>query len=282
MKPFWNISAETEDTEGYNMLKRILTSVIGLAVFFAVVFAHHYVLYCAVTLIVLGMLYEMYNVMELDRPARIPGSVSALCVCAGFIFNKQIFGFTAACMVPLIAMVFMHEKTDSKKLMTAGFAAVAIAVLMSSLFMIRKRFDKYTVLLPFVCAWLTDTGAYFTGKLIGKHKLAPKISPKKTIEGSVGGIILSCLGSVAYIYLMVEIMAKGMPEEIYLAKFAFIGIAGSVLSQFGDLAASCIKRDYGKKDYGTLLPGHGGLLDRFDSVLFAAPFVYYAMMHIVL
>lgn len=263
------------------MLKRILTSIIGLAVFFAVIFAHHYVLYCAVTLIALGILYEMYSVMELEKPAQILGYLSGLIICAGFIFGKQIFALTAVCMLFLIGMVALHGKVGSQKLLAAAFAAVFISVLMSSIFMIRKRFDKYTVLLPFVCAWLTDTGAYFTGRLLGKHKLAPNISPKKTVEGSIGGLVLSCIGCVAYICIMVGLFAGGMPKMSVILKFAFIGLAGSVLSQLGDLAASCIKRDCNKKDYGSLLPGHGGLLDRFDSVLFAAPFIYYAMMYIV-
>ncbi|MDD6735653.1 MAG: phosphatidate cytidylyltransferase, partial [Clostridiales bacterium] len=102
-----------------------------------------------------------------------------------------------------------------------------------------------------------------------------------TVEGSIGGLVLSCIGCVAYICIMVGLFAGGMPKMSVILKFAFIGLAGSVLSQLGDLAASCIKRDCNKKDYGSLLPGHGGLLDRFDSVLFAAPFIYYAMMYIV-
>lgn len=281
MRQSLNISAETEDTEEFDMLKRVLTSIIGLAVFFAVVFTHHYVLYCVVTLIVLGMLYEMYGVMSAHKMVRLVGYISGVIICGGYIFNKQMLGMTTACMLFLTAMVFLHGRVSSKRLMSAAFATIVIAVLMSSLFMIRKRFDSYSVLLPFVCAWLTDTGAYFTGKLIGKHKLAPNVSPKKTIEGSVGGIILSCIGCAAYIYIMVFTQAGGVPREMITAKFVLIGFVGSILSQIGDLAASCIKRDCSKKDYGTLLPGHGGLLDRFDSVLFAAPFVYYAMLYII-
>lgn len=264
------------------MLKRIATSIIGLAVFFAVIFAHHYLLYGAVALISIAMLYEMYGAMSVEKPAAVLGYVSSLIICAGYIFNRQLFGMVSACMIFLLGMVFLHGKVSSQKLMSAAFAAIFITVLMSSLIMTRKRFDKYTVILPFICAWLNDTGAYFTGKLIGKHKLAPKISPKKTVEGSIGGIILSCIGCATYIMVMVALKAQGVPRAEIIVKFAAVGFVGSVLAQFGDLAASCIKRDCGKKDYGSILPGHGGFLDRFDSVLFAAPFVYYAMQHFIM
>lgn len=117
-----------------------------------------------------------------------------------------------------------------------------------------------------ITAFGTDIMAYFTGYLLGKHKLCPKISPKKTIEGSIGGILGSVILSGLFGYFF-------MPD--LLVHCLVIGVLGGIVSQFGDLTASIFKRKMGIKDYGNLIPGHGGILDRFDSVLFTGPMVYY-------
>ena len=165
------------------MGKRLLTSFIGIALFFAIVLSHIYVLYAAVTVLVLGMVYEMYTVMCVGRFLRFVGYFSALLICVGFALAKPIFAIVASLIIFMLAMIAMHGKVTSKKVLSVGFITIAIAVLMSILFITRKKCDKYTVILPFVCAWLTDTGAYMFGNLWGKHKLAEKISPNKTIEG---------------------------------------------------------------------------------------------------
>lgn len=264
------------------MAKRLLTSFIGIIVFFAVVLSHRYVLYSAVILLTLGMLFEMYRVMCVGKFLRGIGYVSAVIECLGFVFGKQIFALAAVLMIFMLAMIAMHGKVTSKKVLAVGFVTLMISAFMSVLILTRKSCDKYTVILPFVCAWLTDTGAFTAGSLWGKHKLAEKISPKKTVEGAIGGVVFSVIGSVLYVIIMVLIMTSKMPSGAYMLKFAVLGLFASIVSQLGDLSASCIKRDFEKKDYGNILPGHGGLLDRFDSVLFAAPFVYYAMQHFIL
>lgn len=126
--------------------------------------------------------------------------------------------------------------------------------------------------LVFLTAFGTDIMAYFSGYAFGKHKLCPKISPKKTIEGSIGGTLGSVLfcGLFGYFFL---------PE--FITHCMIIGALGGVVSQFGDLTASIFKRKMGIKDYGNLIPGHGGIMDRFDSVLFTAPMVYYYMVLIL-
>lgn len=125
------------------------------------------------------------------------------------------------------------------------------------------------VWLIFLTAFGTDIMAYFTGYFLGKHKLCPKISPKKTIEGSIGGILGSVILSALFGYFFFERI---------LVHCVIIGVLGGIVSQFGDLTASVFKRKMGIKDYGNLIPGHGGILDRFDSVLFTAPMVYYYIM----
>lgn len=118
-------------------------------------------------------------------------------------------------------------------------------------------------------AFVTDISAYFGGYFLGKHKLCPVISPKKTVEGSVSGILGAVIVTVLLGYFMIDSSKLGW--------YAIIGAAGGIVSQFGDLTASIFKRNMGIKDYGTLIPGHGGIMDRFDSVLFTAPMVYYIM-----
>ena len=128
----------------------------------------------------------------------------------------------------------------------------------------------YYMWMVFVIAFSTDTAAYFVGRAIGKTKLAPEISPKKTIAGAVGGLIASALFMVLYGIIMKFGFQMDLPVYLYAA----VGFVGSIAGQCGDLTASMIKRKMGIKDFGKILPGHGGILDRFDSILFIIPLVY--------
>ena len=114
-------------------------------------------------------------------------------------------------------------------------------------------------------SWLTDTGAFFVGRRLGARKLAPRISPNKTLEGTAGGIIVACVIGIPL----------GIWMEVPLRDAAFLALLGSLAGQIGDLAKSAMKRDAGIKDFGGLFPGHGGVLDRFDSILFNAPLFYF-------
>lgn len=126
---------------------------------------------------------------------------------------------------------------------------------------------RFYILFPFVAAFVSDACAYFTGMTIGKHKLAPSLSPKKTVEGAVGGFVGATLGMMLYGFIWSRFFGGAMNYPI----LALYGALGSVASQIGDLSFSCIKREYGIKDFGNLFPGHGGVLDRFDSVILCAP-----------
>ncbi len=133
------------------------------------------------------------------------------------------------------------------------------------------QMEGYSILvwMVFITAFGTDIFAYFAGVTLGKHKLCPKISPKKSVEGSIGGILGSVLLSLAFSYIFCR---------QYLVHCVIMGCLGGVISQFGDLTASIFKRKIGIKDYGKLIPGHGGIMDRFDSVLFTAPMVFYYIL----
>jgi phosphatidate cytidylyltransferase len=162
--------------------------------------------------------------------------------------------------------IFNHlDKFGTSKDMFYGY--VYITIFFRFIFYTAQLDNNYVVWLIFIIAWSTDTFAYFTGLLFGKHKLAPIISPKKTIEGAIGGIVGCAVSTFIFSIIFIP--------EIAVISILF-GILGSVISQLGDLNASMIKRSNGIKDFGYIIPGHGGILDRFDSILFTAPYVYAA------
>ena len=158
---------------------------------------------------------------------------------------------------------------------TKGAVWLGAAVMLSYIYQIRVLpGGAFTVWLVFICSWGCDTCAYCVGMLFGKHKLAPVLSPGKSVEGALGGIVGSALVGALYAYFLVE---KVVSEQEVTWVFVLISAAGAVISQVGDLAASAIKRNHDIKDYGHLIPGHGGILDRFDSMLFTAPAIYFAV-----
>lgn len=135
---------------------------------------------------------------------------------------------------------------------------------------------RFFILLPFVIAFLSDTGAYFAGRTYGKHKLAPVVSPNKTIEGVVGGV----LGAIAGVLIYCMVLQTAFRFKVHYLYVPVYGILGSLSAVFGDLCFSAIKRQTGIKDYGDLIPGHGGILDRFDSMIVVAPLVELLMLWI--
>ncbi len=175
----------------------------------------------------------------------------------------------------MFVYVFTFPKFTANQVMAAYFALVYAPVMLSFVFLTRQlTYGVYLVWMIFINSWISDTCAYLTGVMIGKHKLAPVLSPKKSIEGSIGGIVGSALvGGLFGYFLEVTI---GLQQLII--PLAIVGGVGSVISQVGDLAASAIKRNYEIKDYGKLIPGHGGIMDRFDSVIFTAPITYFLII----
>lgn len=182
---------------------------------------------------------------------------------AGLLLGILIF------WVALFAeMMLSGMKLPFEKVAICLVAGVLLPLLFSSLVRIHSsEKGRFFILIPFAMAFLSDTGAYFAGLKFGKHKLAPEISPKKTIEGVVGGVLAAVLGMVIYcLVLQVFFQLKAN----YLAAILY-GFAGAAAGVFGDLCFSVIKRQTGIKDYGNLIPGHGGILDRFDSMMVVGP-----------
>ena len=199
----------------------------------------------------------------------LPVSMSA--VVQGLIFVLLVGSFA-------IELKF-HDSMNVSQVSWGFFGALVVPYLMLSLLRIFQmdfqpvgntdfQVGQFIVLLPLLAAWGADTCALFAGMLFGKHKLAPVVSPKKTVEGAVGGVVGGAVLVLLAVLVMNALMGLDMPVWAALV----LGGAGAVLGEIGDLSFSIIKRQTGIKDYGHIFPGHGGVLDRFDSVLFVAPF----------
>lgn len=186
---------------------------------------------------------------------------------------KSYIAFLAMLSFAYLFLLLAISVFTAGKLKYSAVAETALAVIyatvgFTSIALLRRiPFGAYLFGMIFVAAWVTDTMAYFSGRLLGKHKLCPSISPKKTIEGSIGGTVFCALAFLLYGFVVHKI-ADVTPNYPMLA---ICGLILSVISQIGDLIASLIKREHGVKDYGKIMPGHGGVMDRFDSILAVAP-----------
>ncbi|MDD2973169.1 MAG: phosphatidate cytidylyltransferase [Lachnospiraceae bacterium] len=201
--------------------------------------------------------------------------ISAYYIAMYFIRTEtaMIFALVLTFMAVMFVYVFTFPRFRSGEVMADFFCILYAPVLLSYIYMTRNlKYGIYVVWLIFISSWICDTCAYGVGMMIGKHKMAPKLSPKKSIEGGIGGIAGSAIvGALFGLYLERYVLV----DEKLILVFAVIGAVGAVISQVGDLAASAIKRNHDIKDYGKLIPGHGGVMDRFDSVIFAAPMIYF-------
>ncbi len=165
-------------------------------------------------------------------------------------------------------MLASHAQLPYEKLLVCLAGGVLIPFMLCALVRLHGGTNgRFLILIPFVLAFLSDTGAYFVGCKFGKHKLAPVISPKKSVEGVVGGVLGAIVGMI--LYCLVLDLAFGFAVNYFYA--LIYGVLGSLAAVFGDLSFSAIKRQVGIKDYGNLIPGHGGILDRFDSMTLVAP-----------
>lgn len=188
-------------------------------------------------------------------------------------------GVLLFCCLLFAELLLTHTKFPFEKLTAVFFAGLVIPYLLSALVRIHSsEAGRYFILLPFVIAFLSDTGAYFAGRAFGRHKLAPVISPNKTVEGVVGGVVAAVLGVVLYCFVL-QIAFDFKVSYLYVPVYGILGSLGAV---FGDLSFSAVKRQTGIKDYGNLIPGHGGILDRFDSMIVVAPLTEALMLLIPL
>lgn len=226
--------------------------------------------------------FEMLGCVGTRR--KIAVSAPALLMAAVFPFALRYGGasydvlliFMIAMFVYLIYLfaisVFSHRKLVLEDVFASYATVFYIIASFGALVLLRDRdFGLYLVILTLYGPWISDVFAYFCGRLFGRHKLIPDVSPKKTVEGAVGGVVFCALAAILYGFILK--MFIGEISSVSYVSLALIGAVIAVISQIGDLIMSHIKRKYGIKDYGFILPGHGGILDRFDSVLGVVPLI---------
>lgn len=258
------------------MKTRVLSGLIMLPLLI-ILFLGGYVLFAACLVIGIMGVREFYNGF---RKLDVKPSLGIACAAAAALYAINLTGaryewymlwFFGVVLVSLLYLFNIENRKleDAMATITGIFYVVFFSFHVT---LVDQTEYSSMVWLIVITAFGTDVMAYFSGYLLGKHKLCPKISPKKTIEGSIGGILGSVILSGIFGYFV-------MPD--LLVHCLIIGVLGGIVSQFGDLTASIFKRKMGIKDYGNLIPGHGGILDRFDSVLFTGPMVYYYIVFIM-
>ncbi len=261
------------------MKTRIISAFVGLILFFLVFLSFNTYVFNAIigAIAVIGV-YELLKATGINKHKALTVISLVLTALIPFYSLLNIDGLIPVVLLVVLFMFFGVFLIGNTKLMIdkialALFCALTVSIAFSMLIFIRDKFadnSYFYVILVFAISWFADTGAYFTGCLIGKHKLAPVISPNKTVEGAIGGVVASILLSCLYAYIC-SLISHIQINYLYICIVAGIG---SIVGMLGDLTASSIKRQYGVKDFGNLMPGHGGVMDRFDSVLFVAPLVY--------
>ncbi len=256
---------------------RLLSGIVLVAAALALIIIGGDVLLIALLAVSLIGMYELYRILGIERGA--PGIVGYLAAAVyyaslRFHFFPDGMLFVLGLLVVLMsAYVFTYPKYRTEQLLTAFFGVFYVAVMLSCVYRTRCiEAGAYIVWLIFLCSWGCDTCAYCVGVLFGKHKMSPKLSPKKSIEGALGGVAGAALLTALYCTVFRGAMGISAAAVWVLAGISAIG---ALISMVGDLAASAIKRNYEIKDYGKLIPGHGGILDRFDSVIFTAPVIYF-------
>lgn len=261
---------------------RLLSGILLVIIALITVIAGGNVLFFVLLAVSLLGMTELYKVFGIEKkPPGIAGYLAAIVYYGLLYFEPDLPGeklnwfmmlFMAFLICQMAVLVFAYPKYNTQQILAAFFGVFYVAVMLSYIYQTRLLpGGVFTVWLVFVCSWGCDTCAYCVGMLIGKHKMAPILSPKKSVEGGIGGILGAALIGVLY---GLAINRFGGADADVLT-YAVIGAAGGAISQIGDLAASAIKRYHNIKDYGKLIPGHGGILDRFDSVIFTAPIIYY-------
>lgn len=259
---------------------RLLSGIVLVILALVTIISGGTVLWATCLILSLIGLHELYRAVGIETPQNkmlaMAGYIGTAAHYLILIFQKETYSMISMVFILVLTMfvyVFAFPKYRSEQVMGTFFGVMYVAVMLSYIYQTRMLEDgAFLVWLIFFCSWGCDTCAYCIGILFGKHKMSPKLSPKKSVEGAVGGVVgAGILGAVYAAAVSGHLTAHGNPILVY----AVICVVGALISMVGDLAASAIKRNHEIKDYGKLIPGHGGILDRFDSVIFTAPMIYF-------
>ncbi|MFT4144719.1 MAG: phosphatidate cytidylyltransferase [Mobilitalea sp.] len=256
---------------------RLISGIILLAIAIGVIVLGGDLLFATLLIISLIGTMELSRIVKVNKS--MPGILAYLCTIAFYLLlyfeleQFQLMLFIVYLMLLMAIYVFAFPKYSTEQIAVPFLGLFYVSIMLSYIYQVRILEDGALIVwLIFIGAWGSDTCAYCVGVLFGKHKIAPVLSPKKSLEGCIGGVV-----GAAAIGAIYALITKDYLTEVSnpILAFAVIGAASSIISQIGDLAASAIKRNHEIKDYGKLIPGHGGILDRFDSIIFTAPIVYY-------
>jgi phosphatidate cytidylyltransferase len=274
------------------MKTRVISGIILVALLIATLLSGGYVTGIVLLLVSLSAYHELsgaLGVRQKDEKINILEAAGLVAVVAHYVLMIISHGdlrfFVLVLMLLFFAeatiYVFAFPKYKSAQLIAAVFSMLYAPMMLSFIYLLRTMPNGILLAwLPFV-AWICDTCAYFAGSALGKHKLCPQLSPKKTIEGAVGGVLGSALAGVIFGILYVKNVDPGLGMASGVLIFGVITLISGMLSQVGDLIASGIKRDHDIKDYGNLIPGHGGIMDRFDSVIFITPLIFFMALFLL-
>lgn len=262
---------------------RLFSGAVLVLLMIGILYLGGYVAGAATMLLSLGGMFELLRIYKLhDKPVGFVGYLATVGYYALLFADLQeyvmplIMGFV---LVVLAFYVIFYPQYNDKEVMAVIFSFVYVTLMLSYFYQIRElKNGGALIVLVFVCSWVNDTCAYCVGVRLGKHKMSPKLSPKKSVEGLIGGIAGSALVGALYgIFYNANVYELSNAPVI----FAIIGALGAAVAVIGDLTASAIKRNNDIKDYSKLIPGHGGILDRFDSIIFTAPIIYYLLVYLI-
>lgn len=262
------------------MLKRILTAAVGVPLVLAVVFFSSSLpvlidiamaIVCSVSVGEFAYATKTLRQYHLSIPSLIFAAAYPMLMTYGY-GSILLYAYAAF----MLSMTILFHKKITFKEFAYIFSMTVIITLFACTIVSMKNRDTAHVSFYFILSlglpWLADIGAYFTGSFIGKHKLCPNISPKKTIEGAIGGTVV-CMGATCLLAWIFTTFFYGGKTEVNYISLIVLAFLGSLFSILGDLSFSLVKRTFNIKDYGNIFPGHGGMLDRFDSVIFVSPLI---------
>lgn len=269
---------------------RLISAAIGIVIGVSILIIDNIYVYTAVI-----SFFSAVAVWELTRAIKCDKFplLRWFSIIFGSVFPIVIINQPLNCLVVPFALAYvlamalimlkLHKSVSFEQVLACGAAGGLLPVSLSSIVLLRysevgEPLGIFTILFVLFCAWFGDSGAYFAGTFLGKHKLCPNISPKKTVEGLIGGVIT--VGIVAAI--TVVIYNSFILKEYQLNYFVLVpcSMLASLVGVLGDLSASVIKREYNVKDFGNIMPGHGGVIDRFDSVIMVSPFLYVLLTYL--
>lgn len=273
------MSAETPLIKS-NLVQRLIAGILGSALAIFLIVYNHYTFYVVCTILTVTLLLEFYKITAAYKPAKWLGLLTGaslliiLALSQNNMIDTRLYGIVIlfSMLIP-VSVLFNKECNPLHSIASTYMGLIYIITPLAMMILMSQdnhgEYNRFIILAMFLIIWSNDTGAYFTGKSLGKTKLFERISPNKTIEGSIGGIVLAfIIMTIYYLYIIPS------SDSISLPFLLIFTVVVSIAGILGDLVESLFKRALKIKDSGGLIPGHGGFLDRFDALIFAIPFAF--------